>query len=297
MTNKLFISTSCYNGTQKLFDIIKIFLEHKIFNIELSGKHDFLEYSKIKKIIKNEKAKFLLHNYFPVPEKPIVLNLISKNKKNTIGTKKIIYNAMKLANETDIDVYGFHPGYLSETKIKANGHFEFSKKKNYSSNQGLKEFKKIFENFYKKKIKSLNKKTWIGLENLFPEPTGQINSIFCDFEEIDYILGQKFINENKVFFLLDLGHLGISANLLKFDRFKFLEKILKKYSHKIIEIHISENDDIFDSHSRISRTSWQLDAVKFLKKKIKNKVYFTYESRELNIEEIIEDKIFLEKII
>ena len=62
--------------------------------------------------------------------------------------------------------------------------------------------------------------------------------------------------------LLDLGHLNISSNILKFDRNKFIEKFLTKYGDRLYQIHISENNGLKDEHRALEKNSWQFDILK-----------------------------------
>ena len=65
--------------------------------------------------------------------------------------------------------------------------------------------------------------------------------------------------------MIDLGHLAIAANILKFNRYKFLEKVVQKFGDRIFEVHISNNDEIRDLHNRIDSKSWQIKALKYFK--------------------------------
>ena len=87
--------------------------------------------------------------------------------------------------------------------------------------------------------------------------------------------------------LIDLGHLAISANILKFDKYDFLKKVIDNFSDKIFEVHISENDFKSDLHNRVHKDSWQLEALGLFKK-LNNfeKIYFAMESRGMSISEI-----------
>ena len=65
--------------------------------------------------------------------------------------------------------------------------------------------------------------------------------------------------------LLDLGHLQISCKFYELDVEKELDKILDNYSHRIYEVHISENDSINDLHKPVKKNSWQIEAIKKIK--------------------------------
>ena len=87
----------------------------------------------------------------------------------------------------------------------------------------------------------------------------------CTYEEIEKIFFEAEIKKINLSLLIDLGHLAISANILKFDKIVFLNKIIENFGDKIVEIHISENDFKRDLHNRIFKGSWQLDALKLFR--------------------------------
>ena len=108
-------------------------------------------------------------------------------------------------------------------------------------------FKNDFINFYKSlKIESDNNEFYLGFENLFPNPDGTNDSFMCDYDEISKIFDLAKTENINLKLLIDLGHLAISSNLLKFDKDEFLDKVINKYGDRIFEIHISENDGIKD---------------------------------------------------
>lgn len=292
--SKLYISSSCFKINKKLDFFLNYCQENNINNIELSGVHPYEKINNIIKIINKYKKKLnlIFHNYFPAPKKAIAMNFISKKKNINFNSEKIIKNSILIASKCDVKIYGFHPGYVRDATIKKNGFFNFTGK-SFSINEGQKKFITKFKYFYEKNIYK-NKKILIGLENLFPQNNGDRNSIMCTFEEVNEIFSN--IKYKNVFLLLDLGHLGISSNILNFDRFKFLENIAKKFADRLMEVHLSENDDHNDTHDRIKKNSWQIDAIKILRK-INKKIIFTLESRNLDIKQIKEDKKFLEKFI
>ena len=62
--------------------------------------------------------------------------------------------------------------------------------------------------------------------------------------------------------LLDLGHLNISSNILKFDRDSFIDEYLELFGNRLLEVHISENNGFKDEHLPIKNSSWQLKVIK-----------------------------------
>ena len=290
--SKIFVSTACLKGDKSYKRVLDVYLNEGIHNIELTGVHPYLELSELKNLVnsyKDKGANFTFHNYFPPPKKPIVLNYLSKNYRDKKDSEELIFNAMKLAKDTKTSIYAYHPGYLREADINAKGYFDFKGSAKISFEEGLKIYKSNFNSFYNKL--NLDNKTFLGVENLFPNPDGTNDSFLCTFDEIQKFFCLSEIKSTNLCLLIDLGHLAISSNLLKFDRIEFIEKCVENFGDRIFEIHISNNDEINDLHSRITKNSWQLDVLKYFKNtgKLNGGTIFTYESRGLTIDQIVND--------
>tara|TARA_Y100000389_G_C17444054_1_gene510454 strand:- start:526 stop:1428 length:903 start_codon:yes stop_codon:yes gene_type:complete len=289
---KLFVSTACLKGDKNYNRVLDTYIGAGIKNIELTGVHPYLQFDKLKNLINEYKlheVDFTFHNYYPPPEIPIVLNMLSQNKKDKDDSKKIITDAVKLAKLTNTKVFAFHPGYLREADVNEKGYFKFKGEERISFDEGLKIYRDDFFDLYNSL--KIGNDISIGLENLFPNEDGTNDSFMCTFEEINKLFSFDKIKDINLFLLLDLGHLAISSNLLNFDRYDFIEKCIDNFGDKILEIHISNNDEKRDLHSRITKDCWQLDCLKnFINTGPKpDNTIFTYESRGLTIEEIKDD--------
>ena len=303
MDNKIFISTACLKGDKSYERVLNTFVDNDIFNIELTGVHPHTSKTsleKIKRKFQKKKVNFTFHNYFPPPKKPIVLNFLTRNKDLQAKCKKIIKESISLAKKLNVSTYAFHPGYLREADVSLKGYFNFHGKKRLSYDKAINLFEKEFFNFYKTlKIDKKNQNTFLGLENLFPNPDGSNDSFMCTFDEINKLFSSKNFCNTNLCLLIDLGHLAIASNKLVFNRYEFLEKVVDKFGDRIFEIHISNNDEISDLHNRITKKSWQLDALKYFKNsgKLVGKTIFTIESRGMTIDQIKHDKELLQERI
>jgi sugar phosphate isomerase/epimerase len=298
--SNIFVSTACLKGDKSYDRVINEFLNNGIKNIELTGVHPYTENDVLEKLIINYINKginFTFHNYFPPPKDPIVLNYLTQNSELKIECQNIIRNAISLAKKTGVKTYAFHPGYYREAEINKKGYFDFFGTDRKNFDYGFDVFKKDFVNFYKTlELGDKKNDVCLGFENLFPNPDGTNDSFMCNFEEISKVFDHAEKEKINLKLLIDLGHLAISANHLKFDRNEFLTNIINNYGDKIFEIHISENDCISDLHNRININSWQLSALKLFKK-LDNfkKIIFTYESRGMLISEIKDDLNLIKK--
>ena len=184
--NNIFISSSCFK--ERNYEILfEQCLKNKLFNIELTGVHSYLQEKKFIELLKSYKKKglnFTFHNYFPIPKKEFVFNFLSKNKTIKLRSTNLILNALNIMKSSKVNVYTFHPGYYRDAMIKKNGHFKFYGKKNNDFIQNLNLFNKRIENL-KNNIK---KNHIIGIENLFPNSDSTCDSFMCTFEEINPLI-------------------------------------------------------------------------------------------------------------
>ena len=119
ISDKIFVSTGGFSFMSPS-EIIKLMNENKIFNIELtSGMYE----RNIKKTIikKSSFNKLILHNYFPPPKKPMVLNLASKKLHIRKKSLSIIKKSIQLTKMFGGNVISFHGGFKFDIETNLIG--------------------------------------------------------------------------------------------------------------------------------------------------------------------------------
>ena len=262
----IYISSSCIKNNSIFESIDK--LKDIAPNIELSGgskiQNGMLE--NIKRLMSNYKFNFLIHSYFPPPTEDFVLNFADISSK----TRDFITHSMEYVNELDIEYYSVHAGFKQDFKIEnellVDGRNHF----------GIENIKKNISWFYE----SFSKK--LALENLFPN--GQNENCFAS--HIDEIIDILNFDE-RVYLLLDLGHLKISSRFYSFDYLKAVNLLFNNYPNRILEVHLSENDGVEDSHNLIYSDSIQYMILdKFKKTIMDNNINLVIEARGHSIQEL-----------
>ena len=109
-----------------------------ISSIELSGgkfSKDILEnLDKLKK-----KANFQIHNYFPPPSIPFVLNLASQDKEVSKLSLNHVDRALDCCAKLHAKYYSFHAGFLCDLKISEIGR-QIKKRKLYNRKKSIELF-------------------------------------------------------------------------------------------------------------------------------------------------------------
>jgi len=254
----IYISTSCLSF-KKASDVIKKYQEEGIINIELGSDHIYEE--GIEEYVKSLNFNFLIHNYFPAPKDRFIINLASSDKKIidlSIGHAK---RAIDLCKSIKSPIYGMHSGYRVDPNQLGE---KFKKNK-------ILPYKTAFDNFVKslKEILDYAEKQNVKLA-IEPNVLSEFNVIngknelllMCEYKEIESLFNE--IKSENLGILLDLGHLKVTSNWLKFDKDEFVDKV----AGKVFEIHIHDNDGKSDLHLDIKEESWPVNIIQ--KEKFKN---------------------------
>lgn len=243
-----------------------------LFHVELSAPHPFQSKTTIKKLLLDYRKRgfeFTIHNYFPPQPRDFVLNIASSDETILRKSRNLVIQALILGREIESPVYGLHPGYLSDGYAGQNGMFRFRPQKN--------DYRRCLEKMAESIGQIIKNTASCGvtliLENLFPGKAENY-SLGCTFEEIKDILS---LVPEEVGLLLDLGHLSVAGQILKFDKYLFLGKYLSEFGPRLCEVHLSENIGDEDKHLPLTEQSWQLEVLREIcsipSKKVFSRIY------------------------
>ena len=270
----IYFSTGGYNNkTSK--EVVKTLIDIGIQDIELSGTC----YSKdnIKDLEKFLKFSNLqVHNYFPPPEKPFVLNLASMDE--TIAKKTIdhIMHSLDVCKILKSNYYSFHAGFLCDIKVS-----ELGKKVDRKILQDREKSLDLFVNRISKiseKAKQNNINIMIENNVLSKNNKASFEGnplLMCDADECEKVINS--CPEN-VKLLIDVAHLKVSSNSLNFNKIEFLEKC----NHLAAGYHLSDNNGDSDSNDKFDNESWFWDHID------NNKDYYSIEVYNVSNNEIID---------
>jgi len=288
----LYVSSSIINS-ESVEHCLTELINVDIRNIELSGGTKYC--ASLLTILKSYKKKyslnFLIHNYFPPSKKDFVLNIASNNRGTRLKSINFVKRSIDLAHGLEIDCYTLHPGYARE--LRAAQESDYFIADGYPGISPAYASAIMFESLLEIRKYAVKRGVRIGLENLFPIDDAPDSSLLCTPAEIIQFL-DYFDQDNNIGFLLDLGHLVISANYFGFDKDKFIETLSKGFQHKIVEIHLSGNDGKKDQHTPLTPNSWQLKAVKSFNLK---KIPFTVECRKLKTKDVLNQYQMVKNIL
>ena len=280
--NKVFVSSY---GIKKLSIIktIEKFSKNNINNIELSS-NKYINKKEIKKILLFKKIKFKLHNYFPPPKIPFVINLASKDpniiKKSINNIKKSIILSKKLKSS----FFSFHAGFRIDPAVSDLGNSLFGKICD----------KKTALQIFKKNILLIHRFSKIHKIKLLIENNVITKKNFLNYKDNPMLLTSP--NDIRRFFkslpkdiglLLDVAHLKVSSETEGFSlkkAFEILNPIVKGY-------HLSDNNGLIDNNQKFKKNSFFF---KFLRKDLN---YYVIEVYKTTAKELFIQKKIIENFI
>ena len=222
------------------------FAESGLKNIELSGGAYDKDYLKNISSISTV-CNFQIHNYFPPPKSPIVLNFASIDE--SIANLSMLHgeNAIELAALLGCEYCSFHAGFLVDPKMN-----ELGQKFSLGGLVDRLQAKEIFidrinqlaASALKKGIKILIENNVLSHENRSINPFLMVDHN----EAVEIIL----ITADNVGLLVDLAHLKVSSQSMGFCKYEFLEAT----NEHTYAYHLSDNDGITDSNLPVRADSW-----------------------------------------
>ena len=277
MIKNLYISTTFLKNGQSVYKAIKLLNKNNIFNIEIGSNHKFEKnLSYFNKFIRNN--NFLLHNYFPVPKKGLVINIASYNTEIRQKSIKQIYKSIDFAKKYNCKIYTFHPGFIGDPKESLD-----NKKRNYDfiwDNNFKNNYNKSWLNFVQSLRKILNyakkKKIKICLET---EGSIDKKNLLLLQKPVEFDRLFKIFKKEDLFINLNFGHLNLASKAFRFSR----EKFIYKYSKHICAFELSHNYRKKDDHLPLKKRGWYW---KIIRDKKFSKIFKILEYRNCDIKKI-----------
>ena len=210
MDKNIFVSSIAFEN-QSLKDIVKyssLFSFNLEFSSNLPFKKDNLD------LFSGFLGRKLIHNYFPAPENPFVINLASDNKQILDQSIEHCKNNLLRSSENNLPFYSVHAGFCIDPKISSLGHL-IKIKKDFKRSKHVQIFKESLKELSdfaaSNNVKLLIENNVLSEEN-YNENNFKNIFLCVDSDEIIEIINE--INNPKLGILLDTGHLKVSSSTL-----------------------------------------------------------------------------------
>ena len=133
----IYISTTFTKDNSSIKKSLNKLKKFKINNVELGSNH---KYEKNYNFIKRNEFNYLVHNYFPVPKKNIIINIASQKKEIRQESINQIKKSINFSKKINAKLYTFHPGFLTDPDgtNQSDKNYDFLWRKDLSNNKNYK---------------------------------------------------------------------------------------------------------------------------------------------------------------
>jgi len=248
--------------SQSLDEAITFCLEHGIDHVELSSGIKYQPNILDPVLESKNKIHYLVHNYFPPPQDPFVLNLAASDRSELKKSSDLCRTAIDLSADLGAPFYSVHSGFafrlapdllgdpegqvsipdeafnLYDDAYQTFGEsIEVLADYAESRNIGL-----LFENNV---VSSVHLSKQKGRAFLMVSAK-EILRFLCE------------INHPNLGLLVDVGHLNVTATTFGFDRTEFINQV----SPYIGAFHLSDNDGKVDNNLSFTENTWFCPLIK-----------------------------------
>ena len=201
--------------------------------------------------------KKILHNYFPAPKIPFVLNLASKDQNIRERSIKHCIQGLRMSKKSGATFFSAHAGFCIDPNpadlgnlLVINEYFDSE----YHKSIFLESVREILKVANQLETDFLIENNVISSFNLTNEGANPL--LCCDSNSIGWLLEE--VSDKRFGLLLDTAHLKVSSETLNLD----LNQELDRISKYIRALHHSDNDGKSDTNLPITENYWFLQYMK-----------------------------------
>lgn len=246
----VYAATQCLTGIGSVAEALDAYARVDINYVELSGPHDRPPSPELLDALAQMPFEFVVHNYFPAPEEPFVLNLASLDGAvRQRGIDHAMEN-LELCARIRSPLYTVHGGFRCDPGPDFVFHPE----------RGMTEVERAIDLFADSMAQVCRRAEHlgidIGVENNVLSPANHAKSPDDPFlmflTASDYQQLSARVSSPRLGALLDVGHLNVTCHTLGLDRSSVVAEMLPFVS----AFHLHDNDGSADQHLPVTAASW-----------------------------------------
>ncbi|MBI4432081.1 MAG: sugar phosphate isomerase/epimerase [Candidatus Omnitrophica bacterium] len=246
----IYLSTGAF-GKKSVLEIIALCQSRGWKRVELSSAALYDE-SMLPVVLKAKShLQFLVHNYFPTPAKPFVLNLASDDADTLEKSRQHCKAAIDLCVLLESPFYSVHSGFCFHAAPEHLGRKQTGLGR-ISKDTALAIF---HESLGMLADYAANRGTGFLFENNVFAPFNRIdgkNELLLAVTADEVLAVLKAVGRKNLGLLLDVAHLKVSAIALGFNAVRAVHEL----SEAIRAVHLSDNDGSADTNEPLSEDSW-----------------------------------------
>lgn len=240
---RVYASTACVSAERDLWETLAAYRQAGIRAVEL-GATRLDDSSRLSDRLRELPLDLAVHNYFPPPRDPFVLNLASPDAEIRRRSLDLARAAIDLCSAVDAPFYSVHAGFAVDPVGWSGTSFAFPDPGAGAVDAATERFSDAYA-----QLVAIGDAAGVAVlvENnvCTPELHGKLLLQTAD-EFLDLI---ERVPETRL--LVDTGHLNVSARTLGFDPADFVAAI----GGAVGAWHLHANDGVSDSH-RPARPDW-----------------------------------------
>lgn len=251
-----YVSTSCVRGAHESLEaLVQDYLSAGIRSIELGLGPPFRQ-KDLAGFLRQAGARFAIHNYFPAPAEPFVLNLASRTPDVRQRSMQLAERAIDLCAAIGAAFYSVHSGFRADfTPAALGGTLERDAVQDYESSYAR----------FADALRTLARRAQAAGVGLLIEPNvverhnlveGRNDLLLiATADELSRLFTD--VSEPALGVLLDTGHLNVTATTMGFNKNAFVDDI----APYIRAFHVHDNDGTADRHWPARHESWPMELV------------------------------------
>lgn len=256
-SRRIYCSTGVF-PSRDIDEILRTALDSGIHRLELGSgvmfRRDLLE--KVRAHF-GAPFRYLIHNYFPPPEEPFVLNLAARDSEMLARSRRHCRVAIDLAAEFGADFYSVHSGFALHARPEQLGRSlleapSFPYEEAYAIFVGS-----VIElNRY-----AASRGVRFLVENNVVAPFNLVdggNAYLLMARANELIRLWRDVASPNLGFLIDVGHVNVTARTLGFDRRAFLDTV----GPHVAAFHLSDNCGDADDNLPFDERAWFLPVLR-----------------------------------
>lgn len=206
--------------------------------------------------------RFLVHNYFPAPAQPFVLNVAALDDESLLPSMQLARTALKLSRDLGAPFYSVHAGFAARLRPEQLGHPEAQAASLNATdiNRGA-AYAAMLTNV--RELANEAKALGLGLllENnvispLYLKKMPISPLLLTEGEEIDRFFAE--LDCDNVGLLLDVAHAKVSATALGYSAHAFVDRV----APHVRCLHLSDNNGQEDSNLPFGAEAWFVPRLK-----------------------------------
>lgn len=250
-SNSLYVSSGAFK-TKSVQRVVGWALDWELDRIELGSGTDWAP-DVLRPVLETagRRIHYLVHNYFPPHERPFLLNLAAADEVNLGESLEHCRYAIDLSAELNAPFFSVHAGFAFKARPEQLG-----RNLTQAPRVSLEEAHEIFVQSVRHLCTyAAEKGIGIAVENNVIASFNLVNGKnmlgLCATAE-DILRTYDEVGSSNLGFLVDVGHLKVTATSLGFDMHAFLDKV----ASRVVAFHLGDNDGMSDQNQPFDEQAW-----------------------------------------